>query len=187
MEKTDAELISNTLAGDIASFNQLIKRYQRPVYNLVYRMLGNAEDASDVTQEVFLRAFCKLNTFRQDAVFTAWLYRIASNMCVDHFRARKITVPIEVEEEKGREIPAKKEENPEYRAMQNTTGEVVRQAILDLPERYRDVVIMRHLQGMNIEEISNALQLPSGTVKTHLFRGREMLRSRLAPLLGMEI
>ncbi len=189
MEQNDAELVKQTLCGNTAAYNGLVLRYQRQVYNLAYRMLGNAEDSGDLVQETFIRAYSALASFRQDASFLTWLYKIASNLCIDHLRSRKAksALSLDVELEEGREPAADaRTSGPEDAAVRGAVQEVVQRAILNLPERYRVVVVMRHLQDMSVEEIANALNMPTGTVKTHLFRAREMLRERLRSVLEVE-
>lgn len=188
MERTDAALVQGTLRGNLDAYDVLVKRYQRQVYNLAYRMLGNAEDAGDLVQETFIRAFGALKSFRQDASFLTWLYKITSNLCIDQMRARKSrgALSLDVELEEGREPMADRSSSPEDQVVRGAVGEIVQRAVMNLPERYRVVVVMRHLQDMSIDEIASQLDLPSGTVKTHLFRGREMLRERLKPVLGIE-
>ena len=189
LEQSDAEIVRQTLCGNTAAYNGLVLRYQRQVYNLAYRMLGNAEDAGDLVQDTFLRAYSALAKFRQDASFLTWLYKIASNLCIDQLRSRKAkgALSLEVELEEGRE-PASDDRNsaPEDRAIREAMQEILHREILNLPEKYRVVVVMRHLQEMSVEEIADALELPTGTVKTHLFRARDMLRGRLRSVLEME-
>lgn len=189
MENCDAELVKQTLCGNTAAYNGLVLKYQRQVYNLAYRMLGNAEDAGDLVQETFIRAYGALSKFRQDASFLTWLYKIASNLCIDHIRARKTrgTLSLEVELEEGREPAAdERQTGPELTAVRGATQEILHKEIQNLPEKYRAVIVMRHLQEMSVEDIADALNLPVGTVKTHLFRARDMLRVRLQPILEME-
>ena len=189
MEQTDAALVKQTLCGNTAAYNHLVQRYQRPVYNLAYRMLGNAEDAGDLVQDTFLRAYGALGSFRQDASFLTWLYKIASNLCIDALRSRKSksALSLDVELEEGREPRAEGRDcAPEENAVRDSVQEVVQKAVLNLPEKYRLVVVMRHLQDMSVEDIARVLDMPTGTVKTHLFRAREMLRGRLRPVLEME-
>ena len=189
MEHKDAELVKLTLCGNTLAYNSLVQRYQRQVYNLAYRMLGNAEDAGDLVQDTFLRAYGALASFRQDASFLTWLYKIASNLCIDQLRSRKAkgTLSLEVELDEGREpADATRGTMPEDCAVRGAVQDIVQQAVMNLPERYRVVVIMRHLQDMSVDEIARALDLPTGTVKTHLFRAREMLRGRLGSVLEME-
>ena len=189
VEQNDAELVRQTLCGKTSAYNGLVLRYQRQVYNLAYRMLGNAEDAGDLVQETFLRAYGALASFRQDASFLTWLYKIASNLCIDQLRSRKAkgALSLDVELEEGREPAADARScAPEEVAMRDAVQTVVHRAIQNLPEKYRLVVVMRHLQDMSVDEIARALDLPTGTVKTHLFRAREMLRGRLRSVLEME-
>jgi RNA polymerase sigma-70 factor (ECF subfamily) len=189
VEQNDADLVKQTLCGNTSAYNGLVMRYQRQVYNLAYRMLGNAEDAGDLVQDTFLRAYGALTSFRQDASFLTWLYKIASNLCIDQLRSRKAksTLSLEVELEEGREPAADiRSTCPEEAAVRGSVQDVVQRAILNLPEKYRAVVVMRHLNDMSVDEIARILELPTGTVKTHLFRAREMLRGRLRPVLEME-
>jgi RNA polymerase sigma-70 factor (ECF subfamily) len=188
MEQTDAALVQSTLRGDFNAYDVLVQRYQRPVYNLAYRMLGSAEDAGDLVQETFLRAFGALASFRQDASFLTWLYKIASNLCIDHLRSRRAkgALSLDFELEEGREPVADRSYSPEDTVVRGAVSDIVQREIMNLPARYRVVVVMRHLHGMSVDEIAEQLHLPSGTVKTHLFRAREMLRERLRPVLDME-
>jgi len=186
---TDASLVRRCLRGDADSYDVLVRRYQRQVYSLLYRMLGNADDADDLVQDTFVRAYNALHSFRQDASFLTWLYKIASNLSIDLLRTRKSkgTASLDEEIECGRE-PAtpERESSPETAAVRGSVSEVVHHEIMNLPERYRRVVLLRHVSDMTIEEIACRLELPTGTVKTHLFRAREMLRDRLRPVLDME-
>lgn len=189
VEEKDSDLVQRTLCGDWSAYDQLVKRYQRQIYNFAYRMMGNAEDAQDISQETFLRAFQSLHSFRKDASFLTWLFKIASNLCIDLLRSRKSkgTLSLDSELEEGREPAAEaRTSDPESVAMRNATQEVVQHAINALPARYRAVVILRHLQGMSVDEIAQTLDIPAGTVKTHLFRAREMLRERLATALEIK-
>jgi RNA polymerase sigma-70 factor (ECF subfamily) len=188
-EVTDAELVRRCLRGESGCYDDLVRKYQRQVYSLLYRMVGNADDADDLVQETFVRAYNALDTFRQDASFLTWLYKIASNRSIDLIRARqsKGAASLDEEMDSGREPAApERESSPEAAAVRGSVSEVVHHQIINLPERYRRVVLMRHVADMSIEEIATELQMPTGTVKTHLFRAREMLRDRLRPVLEME-
>jgi len=189
MEQTDASLVQRTLRGETAAYNVLVQRYQRQVHNLIYKMVANAEDTGDLVQDTFLRAYGALASFRQDASFLTWLYKIASNLAIDLMRSRraKAALSLDAELDDGREPAATDRAfSPEDSAVRGAVSDVVRRAIVNLPDRYRRVVIMRHLQGLSIDEIAVDLDLPSGTVKTHLFRAREMLRERLRPVLDID-
>ncbi|MEP6756143.1 MAG: sigma-70 family RNA polymerase sigma factor [Chthonomonadales bacterium] len=188
MEQTDALIVQRTLRGELNAYNELVQKYQRQVYNLAYRMLTSADDAGDIVQETFIRAYTALGSFRQDASFLTWLYKITSNLCIDHMRSRRAkgALSLEVELEEGREPAADRSTSPEDVVVRGAVGEIVQKAVMNLPDKYRIVVVMRHLRGLSVEEIAEELNLPSGTVKTHLFRGREMLRERLSGVLEME-
>jgi len=186
---TDAVLVRRTLAGDTACYDVLIHRYQRQVYSLLYRLVHNPTDAEDLLQETFIRAYSALGSFRKDASFLTWLYRIAANLSVDLMRSRKVhsAASLDEEVESGREPAATDRRGaPEDAAMREDVSETVHKAIMNLPERYRRAVLLRHVAGMSIEEIAELLSMPSGTVKTHLFRARELLRQQLRPALGMD-
>src|SRR5215468_7878588 len=139
MEVTDADLVRRTLAGKTEAYNGLVQRYQRQVYNLAYRMLGNAEDAGDLVQETFLRAYGALSSFRQDAVFLTWLYKIASNLCIDHMRSRKSrgALSLDVELEEGREPMADRTSSPEDTVVRGAVSDIVQQKVMTLPRKYR--------------------------------------------------
>ncbi len=186
---TDAELVRRTLSGDTHCYDVLVQRYQRQVYSLLFRLLGNATDAEDLLQETFIKAYRALHSFRQDASFLTWLYKIAANLSIDLMRMRRsrATASLDEEADFGREPPATdRRSDPEETAMREAVAESVHEAIMELPERYRRAVLLRHVADMSIEEIAEALCLPTGTVKTHLFRARAILRERLRPALGMD-
>jgi RNA polymerase sigma-70 factor (ECF subfamily) len=175
-------LVRQAMAGRRQAFNDLVECYQRRLYNYCYRMVGNADDASDVTQEAFVRAWRNLGGFRAGEPFSPWLYRIAHNLCVDHLRRKPTALSLDVEMEEGRD-PADTAESPESALESSETRRAIQSAIADLPEKYRAVMLLRHGQGMSLDEISEALGLPLNTVKVHLFRAREQMRSRLAGVL----
>jgi RNA polymerase sigma-70 factor (ECF subfamily) len=175
-------LVRQAMAGRRQAFNDLVECYQRRLYNYCYRMVGNADDASDVTQEAFVRAWRNLGSFRAGEPFSPWLYRIAHNLCVDHLRRKPAALSLDVEMEEGRD-PADTAESPETALESSETRRAIQAAIADLPEKYRAVMLLRHGQGMSLDEISEALGLPLNTVKVHLFRAREQMRTRLAGVL----
>lgn len=186
---SDGALVRCVLAGEPEAYDVLVRRYQRQVYSFVYRMTGNVTDAEDLLQETFIRAYAALPSFRQNASFLTWLYKIASNLSIDLMRSRrsKPTDYLEDEIEAGREPScADRSLDPQEYATREAVSEAVHEAIMALPERYRRVVLLRHVAEMSIDEIAELLQMPTGTVKTHLFRAREILRRRLRPVLGMD-
>ena len=179
-ERDDAELVAASKAGDQDAFAQLVLRHQRRVFNLVFRMLQQYEEANEVTQETFFAAWQGLPSFRGDARFSTWLYRIAYNCCLKQLEQRKrdsaLQTAIQAEqilqEESCDERAAAELETYERQAL-------VREHLSLLPTKYRVVLILRHLQEMTYEEMAEILTIPIGTIKTHLFRARNLLKERL--------
>lgn len=182
VEPQEGALIRAACAGNQRAFNALVQLYQRRLYNYCYRMVGNADDACDVTQEAFVRAWRNIASFRVGEPMAPWLYRIAHNLCIDHLRRKPNTLSLDVEMEEGRD-PADKTADPEKAAQDCETRRVINAAIADLPEKYRAVMLLRHGKGMALEEIAESLGLPLNTVKVHLFRAREQMRGRLQGVL----
>ena len=186
--RTLAALVLQCRNGDRGAWDALVEQYWQRLYSYAVQATRSNELATDLVQETFLRAYNKLHTFRQDASFLTWLYKIASNLCIDQIRARnsRSALSLDVETGEGREpVAESRTSNPENIVVRNNLQEIIQREVLQLPERYRMVIVMRHLQDMSVEEIARILEIPDGTVKTHLFRGREMLRERLGSLLDV--
>lgn len=186
LELSDVALVQACLTGDNSAYDELVARYQKRVYNYCYRMLGNAEDASDAVQETFLRAYVALSGFRLGARLEPWLYRIAHNVCVDMLRARCRVNHASVEEETqaGRE-PVDNGTSVIEKAEHGDLADMLQSAISDLPDMYRAVIVMKHFMQMDVKDISIALGIPQGTVKARLHRARRILRKKLAYLEGV--
>jgi RNA polymerase sigma-70 factor (ECF subfamily) len=172
----DATLIAATLEGRSEAFGTLVERYDRAVYNLCLRTLRDAEEAKDATQEAFFKAFRALRTFRPGAKFSTWIFSIAYHACCDRLQRRKRFSDAELPDR------ADAAPGPETMAERQDEARALRAAIDDLPEKYRAVITLYHLQGRQYDEIADVLGLPMGTVKTHLFRAKDLLRRRLAGL-----
>ncbi len=172
-EVTDAELVHATLAGRPEAFGTLVERYDRSVYHLCLRTMRDREEARDATQEAFFKAFRGLGTFKPGAKFSTWIFSIAYHACCDRLAKLKRLSDSELPD---RADPAP---GPAALAERGDEARALRQAIDDLPEKYRTVITLYHLQGKQYEEIASVLGLPMGTVKTHLFRAKELLRKRL--------
>lgn len=180
MGASDAELVRQCLQGDNAGFDALVKTYQRQVYYFCYRMLGNAEEAADVAQATFIKAYNALESFRQEAQFLSWLLKIASNACIDRTRsrARRPSVALEDMGEERLEFTSETP-TPEESALQGESDRLLREAVLGLPEKYRETLVLFHFNGMSIKEISQTLGRPENTIKSDLHIGREKLRQKL--------
>jgi RNA polymerase sigma-70 factor (ECF subfamily) len=176
----DQEAIRAVRAGDKEAFRRLVDRHSGSVFNLAYRMTGNAADAEDLTQESFLQAFARLQDFRLGARFHPWIYTIALNLCRSHLRRRSLSRWLwparseEPERAAPREPPARAPD-PEQELLAREAEARLRGAIQGLPARYREVFVLRQAQGLSYEEIASVLGLPLGTVEVRLFRARRRL------------
>ncbi len=177
--KDDALLIAETLAGDSAAFGLLVTKYQNRLYNSVAHMTGDAEDAKDTVQDAFVQAFVKLESFRQSSGFYTWLYRIAFNLSISRHRRKKSAVSVERLRESSGHEPIEPGEGPEGHAKQNETCRQVREAIAQLPEEQRSVLVLREIDGCDYESIASILEVPIGTVRSRLSRARLGLRDLL--------
>ena len=151
---------------------------------MAYRMLSSVEDAADLTQDTFLRAYSRLHTYQFGRSFLAWIRRIATNLCIDHIRQRGAPeVSLEEQLESGVQHPARdRSDRPAERVEMAEDSRRVLAAVQRLPERQRAVLVLRHVEGLKLEEIATALRMPLGTVKTLLFRGRQAVREMVGTL-----
>jgi RNA polymerase sigma-70 factor, ECF subfamily len=176
---TDGDLIESAVAGQAAGFEELVRRYQRPITSYVYRMLGDYESSLDVTQEVFIKVYNSLHKYSFDYKFSTWIYRIAHNASVDHMRRNSVTPQsLEMENADGSfemqlESRAASPEQDRERSEWRTEIEAV---VRCLPAVYRDLILLRHSRDLSYDEIAEVTGLPLGTVKNRLFRAREMMR-----------
>jgi len=185
---SDEILVKKSQKGDYPSFAELVKRYEKKIYNLAYRIMGNREDASDVLQETFLQVFKKLAGFKGKAKFSTWLYRITVNMCLMRKRKRKkreivsLDVPIltKKEDEIKRELRDDWSESPLATLENKEVKKTLSEAIDSLPEEYRTVFLLRGLNGMSNEEVAEVLKISLPAVKSRLHRARLFLRDRLS-------
>lgn len=180
---TDEELVARAQAGDQESFNQLVARWERPIYALAYRTLGREEDARDVVQEAFLRAFRGLKGFKGQAKFSSWLYRITLNLCRDWMRKARRAPMIQVPENEdgldmAEQMPSTAESVEELVNRRQMSAAVAK-AMAELPDEQRVAILMKEFHGLTFQEIADALDCPLSTVKTRLYQGLSVLRRRL--------
>jgi RNA polymerase sigma-70 factor, ECF subfamily len=176
---TDVELIANAIRGREDGFEEIVRRYQRPITGYVFRMLGDYEASLDTTQEVFIKVYNSLGKYSSDYKFSTWLYRIAHNAAIDHMRRNSmVQQSIETENADGayqlqlespRPSPEQDHERNEWRAE-------IDAVVACLPAAYKDLIVLRHSQDLSYDEIADVTGLPLGTVKNRLFRAREMMR-----------
>jgi len=182
MTWTDEELVARSIRGDAESFNQLILRWERPIYALAYRTLGREEDARDICQETFLRAFRGLPGFRGQAKFSSWLYRIALNLCRDLMRReRRAPIAQPPEDVDLMELAAAVEpsESIEDLIARRDLSRVVERVMATLPEEQRTAIVLKEYHGLTFQEIADLLGCPLSTVKTRLYQGLTVVRREL--------
>ncbi len=182
---TEQELVTRAKRGDQNAFAQLVEANQNKIYSLAYRMAGNPEDAADLAQEAFLRAWRTLPSFQGDSSFSTWLYRLTSNLCIDFLRKEKrrktaatVTSLDDEESAAPTDVPDHRF-NPEEELERKELRHAVGQALLKLSDEHRQVLILRELDGLSYAEIAERLELGEGTVKSRIARARLSLRNIL--------
>jgi len=179
---TDEELVARARGGDADSFNQLILRWERPIYALAYRVIGREEDARDVCQDTFLRAYRALPGFKGQAKFSSWLYRIALNLCRDWIRRQRRAPVVQLPEDVDvMELASERGpvESIEDLAERRELSDVVARAMADLPDEQRTAIILKEYHGMTFQEIADMQGCPLSTVKTRLYQGLSVVRRHL--------
>ena len=188
MTSTDEELVAKSIRGDAESFNQLILRWERPIYALAYRTIGREEDARDVCQETFLRAFRALPGFRGQAKFSSWIYRIALNLCRDWARRERRTPVVQPPENVDLiELAAAvgPSESIEDLVARRDLMRAVEAAMTVLPEEQRTAIILKEYHGLTFQEIADLVGCPLSTVKTRLYQGLTVVRRELEKNRGV--
>lgn len=184
-EQSDREIVREVLNGNPDLFEVLVARYEKPIFNYVYGMVRHRQDAEDLTQEAFVKAFFALRTYKESFEFSTWMYRIARNVCLDYFRRQKIrsffslNTPVgeEEEDEMGDFLPSG--EDPEEGILEGELLERVSEAVGKLPWKFREVIVLRYVEELPYEDIAQILGVPVGTVKTYLHRAKLKLKEML--------
>jgi RNA polymerase sigma-70 factor (ECF subfamily) len=182
--KEDSLLIQQALTGDQKAFRKLRLKYYTPIFKLISRMIRSREEVEDLTQEAFIKAFTSLASFNEEYSFSTWLYKIATNNAIDYVRKRKlqtfsINKPIESEESDYSFELQDTEPEPDQELIAIQRKKMLDDAMESLPGKYRQVILMRHVDEKEYQEIAKTLKLPLGTVKAHIFRARELLYKQL--------
>ena len=180
--QSDEELVARSRGGDLDSFNQLVLRWERPIYALAYRVIGREEDARDVAQETFLRAFRALGGFKGQAKFSSWLYRITLNLCRDWIR-RERRAPV-AQAPEGMDLVELAAESAPTESIEDLVsrrelGRAVARVMSILPEEQRTAIILKEYHGLTFQEIADLLGCPLSTVKTRLYQGLTVVRRQL--------
>jgi RNA polymerase sigma-70 factor (ECF subfamily) len=187
-EMSDHQLIERTLAGEPDHFNVLVHRWERQIYGVALRMLGRDEDARDVCQETFLSAYRNLGSFRGDAKFSSWIYRIALNACNSRLRRHGVVEhSLDAEDEAGQrmELADATAEHPPDRLRDEQRTSIIRKALRALPMEMRQVIVMKEYEELTFAEIAEVLNIPISTVKSRLYTGLQLMRGKLEHLRGV--
>jgi RNA polymerase sigma-70 factor (ECF subfamily) len=186
----DTALVQRAQANDRAAFNEIVLRYKSKVYNFIHRMIPSMQDAEDLTQETFVRAYLSIRSFQSRASLNTWLFRIATNLCIDYSRKNKksqgmaisLSQDYDEDNETEREIPDQVFD-PQRLLLNKELGNQLDKALRELPEKLRSVVLLYDMEGLSYEEIAAIAGCPLGTVKSRLYNARSALREKLAPYL----
>jgi len=185
MDNPEQKIIEKILAGHPEDFASLVDRYKKRLFNYIYRMVNHYDSALELSQDVFLKAYASLDKYDPSYRFSTWIFRIATNTAIDYLRKRKgyytsIDQPFQYDDEDGLYIQLKDEgDTPEEMLEQKETTTKIEKAIGHLPEKYKQLIILRHINDCSYGEISEMTRLPLGTVKNRIFRAREALRQIL--------
>lgn len=184
MEALVKKRIKQVLKGDQNAFGDIIEIYKDKVFQICFRMLGNRHEAEDIAQEAFIRAYVNISRFNIELKFSTWLFRIATNLCIDRIRKKKpdYYLDAEVPGTDGLNMYSQISSNtrlPEEDVERLELQALIQSEISKLPEKYRSVIVLKYIEELSLNEISEILELPLGTVKTRIHRGREALRKQL--------
>jgi RNA polymerase sigma-70 factor, ECF subfamily len=176
--------IKQVLKGDQNAFAEIVELYKDKVFQICYRMLGNRHESEDIAQEAFIRAYVNIHTFNQNRKFSTWLFRIATNLCIDRIRKKKPDYYLDAEVSGTDGLTMYSQvaadiQMPEDEVEELELQATIQEAISKLPEKYRSVIVLKYIEELQLREISDILDLPLGTVKTRIHRGREALRKQL--------
>lgn len=173
---SEPEIIRSAIKGNSASFRQLVHSHQGRLFRAMVQVTGSAEEAEDVVQEAFVRAFLKLHTFQQNSQFFTWLFRIAFNLVLSQRRSRRVDFSVEAMREQNGAEPVDPGESPESRLVRNEKVAFIQEALQHLSENHRAILILREMDDCSYEQISAVLEISIGTVRSRLSRARTQLR-----------
>ncbi len=180
-------LIKRCLHGDQAAWDAIVRQHWRKVFNVAYKFVGKHDEAEDLAQDIFLKVFKSLDTFDRRANFQTWLISVSRNLCIDHYRSvRKERETIDRDVDANELTPAAPEPSPMAALEQRDRVELLREALAALPESLRTAVLLRDIQELSYQEIADRLQLPEGTVKSRINRGRTELARQIRRLRGQD-
>ena len=180
----DVRLAKLARKGDQRAFAEIVELYKDKIFHLAYRMLNNRHEAEDIVQETFLRVYKNLDRYDENQKFSTWIYRIGTNLCIDRLRKRKPSYSLDADmnDQEGMDgysmIPSD-DRSPETEMLLSETQRIIHESIESLPAKYKTIMLLRYIQDLSLQEISEVLDLPVTTIKTRVHRGREFLRKKL--------
>jgi len=193
----DHSLVQRARSGDERAFRTLVERYQKKVYAVALAMVKDREEAMDVVQEAFVKVHRSLESFKADATFYTWLYRITVNVCIDVIRRRGAmrSDSVEFDERIGHDlaeanlgaVSSQLGSNPEKSVLQHELGQKIQEALEQIPEKHRAILLLRELDGLSYEELAQVLEIPKGTVMSRLFHARAKVQKLLSESLGIPL
>jgi RNA polymerase sigma-70 factor (ECF subfamily) len=184
MDGLEQRLIKQAISGDRQAFSEIVELYKNKIYQVAFRMLGNRSEAEDIGQETFLRVYANLARYDQEHKFSTWIYRIATNLCIDQLRKRQFVYSLdqEIAATDGLDMYsqiADEGKGPEAEAVTLEVQLEVQQALNQLPAKYKSIMVLRYIEDLSLQEISEIVDLPVTTIKTRIHRGREALKNLL--------
>lgn len=188
MKEQETSLVRKAKEGDGKAYDELTLLYKDAVYGIIYRMVHNKQEAEDLSQEAFIKAYNSINSFNEEYAFSTWLFKIATNNCIDFFRKRKLKTysmdqTIKYKDEEIQQEYADDDPTVDNIILANEKSKMIHKAIQELPEKYKIAIVLRHQEEKSYEDIAQILELPLGTVKARIFRAREMLKKSLKDIL----
>lgn len=175
LEITDIELVNKCLSGEQEAFSEIVTRYKKLIYSVVYNMINDKQEVNDISQEVFIRIYKSLDRYNPEYKFSTWAVKIATNLCLDIFRKKKVdSVSIDEMIDVSSSV-----DTPETKYIKKEKSEMIKKAVADLPDKYRVPILLFHQNGLSYEEITGILNEPMTIVKNRLYRARLMLREKL--------
>ncbi|AEG59032.1 RNA polymerase sigma factor [Desulforamulus ruminis] len=179
------DIIEKARTGDTGAFEAIVRWYQPGIFNVAFRILNDREEARDATQEVFIKLYSALASFRGEAKFTSWFYRIATNVCLDRYRRNKKSRAHTIQdryEDIAPRAPTTARDDPAEIYQQKESLSALQELIADLPVKYRTVLILRHLEGLSYQEIADIMEIPVQTVGTQIHRAKAVLQKKMKPI-----
>lgn len=186
-DRSDFELIEDAINGNEDAFGIIMERYKYSLYGLIFKMVRNHEETQDLVQEAFIKSYNALESFNKQYSFSTWLFKIASNNCIDHLRKRRlpttsIDAPIQTDDGSISQDLPDNSYSPEKDSLRDELFSSVNSIIEELPDKYKEVINLRHKEDKSYEEIAQALDIPIGTVKARIFRAREILKKSISKM-----